>query len=170
MLPGLFSVALSFALAPLMGWIALRLTARLTGIDNALQHLREGNAAVALVVGAMILASGRIVAEVLTPTIVALRMALGPGGGFAEWAVHAIGQISTSLAIAVSAMALMYAVFSRLTPGVDERSELERGNVAVGLVLAAVLCVGGAMLAEGIAPLLEALVPYPDAVTLRVAE
>jgi putative membrane protein len=65
-----------------------------------------------------------------------------------EWQIITLNFIYAALGVAL--MFLSYRVIDRLTPEVDFPSELRKGNVAVGIVIAAIfvsiaIIVGGAL-------------------------
>ena len=65
-----------------------------------------------------------------------------------EWQIVALNFIYAALGVVL--MFLAYRVIDRLTPEVDFPAELRKGNVAVGIVIAAIflsiaIVVGGAL-------------------------
>lgn len=99
-------------------------------------ELRAGNAAVGIVLGAMVIA----VAWVLRP---ALKMPMERWDvGTARVAI-ALGveaaQLLVGLVLAVGSILFAVWLFDRLTTNLDEQAELKRGNVAVAALLAGVI-------------------------------
>jgi uncharacterized membrane protein YjfL (UPF0719 family) len=70
-------------------------------------------------------------------------------------------HIFLALTLGAALLASAIWIFNRLTPGVDEVAEVRNGNVAVAVVLAAIL-VSFAMLASGgLDAILAGLIPFP---------
>jgi uncharacterized membrane protein YjfL (UPF0719 family) len=99
-------------------------------------ELKKGNAAIGLVLGAMVVA----VAWMLRP---ALKMPISGWDVGASRAVIALGMITVQLlaGLIMSVLSILFAVwlFDRLTTDLDEWAELKRGNMAVAALLAGVI-------------------------------
>jgi uncharacterized membrane protein YjfL (UPF0719 family) len=105
------------------------------GIDEW-EELKRGNAAVGIVLGAMVVA----VTSVLRP---ALKMPIsgwdvGTSRLFVALGVEAV-QLLVGLILAVVSILFAVWLFDMLTTRLDEWSELKRGNVAVATLLAGVI-------------------------------
>ncbi|MBI4424294.1 MAG: hypothetical protein HY554_11230, partial [Elusimicrobia bacterium] len=69
------------------------------------------------------------------------------------------------------AMSFSLRVFGRLTRSyMKAGKELEKGNVAVGLLLAGVVFIVGMYIGDGVEALAKALVPQPGFGSVRVME
>ncbi|HYO71095.1 MAG TPA: DUF350 domain-containing protein, partial [Archangium sp.] len=64
--------------------------------------------------------------------------------------------------VGTGVLALGMLLFDRITPGVDELAEVRRGNVALALVLAAILLVLAWLTAPGLQAALNGLIPFPE--------
>jgi len=60
-------------------------------------------------------------------------------------------QLIIAIILAVVALYIGYATFSKITRGMDETEELRKGNVAVGIVIAAILFAIAIVIQSGIA-------------------
>jgi len=143
--------------------VAARVAKRLAGFSSLDQQLREGNVAVGLVLAASILAMAILVAPAVSGTFGALDLLRrsAPGLGLAWVLAYAAAHVAAALGVAMGLLVVGARSFVRLTPEVDEIAEIRAGNVASALVLAAVL-VALAMLAEqGVATMLDGLLPLP---------
>lgn len=67
-----------------------------------------------------------------------------------------------TLAVGVGLLWLSIFVFNRVTPGVDELAEVQKGNVAAGLVLAAIVVVIALLASPALQAALSGLLPYPS--------
>ena len=55
-------------------------------------------------------------------------------------------------------MAIVFAIFTKLTPNLDEVEELKKQNIAVGIVLGSLLIATGIVIAAGVVPLLNGII------------
>lgn len=60
-------------------------------------------------------------------------------------------QLIIAIILAVVALYIGYATFSKITKGMDETEELRKGNVAVGIIIAAILFAIAIVVQSGIA-------------------
>ncbi len=105
------------------------------GIDEW-QALRDGNIAVGIVLGAMVVG----VASVLRPAL-SLPIAGWDVGSLRAWIALGVEIVQMLLGVILAALSILFAVwlFDRLTTQLDEFAELQRGNVAVAALLAGVI-------------------------------
>jgi uncharacterized membrane protein YjfL (UPF0719 family) len=71
--------------------------------------------------------------------------------------ILAVVALFVSLALAMKAVTLAFGMFDKLTKGVDELAEIKRGNVAVGLLLSAVIFAIGNVISSGVTALTTSL-------------
>jgi uncharacterized membrane protein YjfL (UPF0719 family) len=101
------------------------------------QALREGNAAVGIVLAACLIG----VAIVLRPSLAVDVTSWDSGRALLTRALFVQGvQLIIGLVLAVASLVLVFYLFSWLTPGIDELAELKKGNLAIAGLL------GGAMI------------------------
>ena len=60
-----------------------------------------------------------------------------------------------SVLISVLAVFVSYRVFSKANPDFDQEEEIKKGNVAVGILLAAIMYAAGTMVQKGLFPVLN---------------
>ncbi|MHB0877233.1 MAG: DUF350 domain-containing protein [Anaerolineae bacterium] len=126
-------------------YVALWLFDRLTPGISEWQEIARGNAAVGAVMASVVLA----VAIVVWPTVafplsgLDLRIAEIP----AQLAAEGV-RILLGMGLAVGSVALSAWLYNRFTGPIDERTELQRGNLAVGLVQSAVILGTAALLSS----------------------
>jgi uncharacterized membrane protein YjfL (UPF0719 family) len=147
--------------AVLLGVVAIYMSVVLfdratRGIDEW-EELRKGNAAIGIVLGAMIVA----VAWVLRP---ALRMPVdrwdvGTARLIVALGVQAI-QLLLGLALAVIAILFSLWMFDRLTTRLDEWSELKDGNIAVACLLAGVIIAVALLIGVALEGLFALVTPF----------
>jgi uncharacterized membrane protein YjfL (UPF0719 family) len=129
-------------------YLASSVLGKLTkGLDDWAE-IGRGNVAVAIFMAGIFISVATIVAP-------------GISGLFAGWDVLTItiGFIQLIIALAL-AMAMQYvalSVFSKLTKGLDEWAELKKGNVAVGITMAAIVIAVAAVVVRGVETLIAAV-------------
>jgi uncharacterized membrane protein YjfL (UPF0719 family) len=111
------------------------------------QELRQGNPAVGVVLGAILIA----VALILRPALSVNTASWDVGTErFLQIMLAEAVQLAVGLVLSVLILALVLYLFAALTRGIDEVQELKRGNLAVaglfaGVVIAAALLVSQAI-------------------------
>jgi uncharacterized membrane protein YjfL (UPF0719 family) len=111
------------------------------------QELRQGNPAIGVVLGAILIA----VALILRPALSVNTASWDVGTErFLQIMLAEAVQLAVGLVLSVLILALVLYLFAALTRGIDEVQELKRGNLAVaglfaGVVIAAALLVSQAI-------------------------
>ena len=121
------------------------------GVDEW-QLLRDGNAAVGIVLGAMLVA----VAIILRPALVIDRSAWDVGGSaFGQVLLTEALQLLIGLVLAVVTLEIALFLFGVLTRGIDEVAELKKGNLAIAGLLAGVLIGMGLMISPAVGEIMR---------------
>ncbi len=121
------------------------------GLDEW-EELRRGNAAVGIVLGAIVAA----VALVLRPALSVNTAAWDTGGElFFRVLVAEALQLAVGLVLAVITLALALYLFAALTRGIDEVAELKEGNLAIAGLLAGVVIGVGLMVSQAVAQIMN---------------
>lgn len=116
------------------------------GLDEW-EELRQENAAVGIVLGAILIS----VAIVLRPALSVNTAAWDVGGElfFRVLLAEAL-QLAVGLVLAVLTLALALYLFAGLTRGIDEVEELKQGNLAIAGLLAGVVVGVGLMVSQAV--------------------
>lgn len=111
------------------------------------EELRQGNPAVGIVLGAIVVA----VAIVLRPALAVDTSVWDAGRDLylRTLLVEAI-QLAVGLVLAVLSLAVALYLFATLTRGIDEIAELKKGNLAIAGLLAGVVVGVGLMVSQAV--------------------
>lgn len=118
------------------------------------EELRQGNRAVGVVLGAILVATALI-----------LRPALAVDTTMWDVGYQVYGrvllaealQLAVGLVLAVLALGLAVLIFAALTRGIDEIEELKKGNLAVGGLLGGVILGVGLMVSQAVEQVMTAI-------------
>ncbi len=148
----LAQLAAAIILSALVAYLAFYLFQWLTrGLDEW-QELRQGNAAVGVVLGAILIA----VAIVLRPALSLNTSTWDVGNAFLLRALLAQTlQLAIGLLLAVLTLMLGFLLFAALTRGIDEIEELRKGNLAVAGLMAGVIIGMGLMVSEAVGQIMR---------------
>jgi uncharacterized membrane protein YjfL (UPF0719 family) len=162
---GLSKVVFGGLVAALGIWLAFRGLNRLLGTDPTVE-LQQGNVAAGIVHAASLLSLGLLVQNAVSATFDAVdltfRGASVQPGALARLTFFAVMHVGVALLVGTAVLALGMVLFDRITPGMDELAEVRRGNVALALVLAAILVVIALLTAPGLQATLNGLIPFPE--------
>jgi uncharacterized membrane protein YjfL (UPF0719 family) len=131
-----FGLALAVLVAALVAFLGVWLFERLTREVDEWAELRQGNVAMGIVMGAIVLAVGLIVQPAIQGPLVTAD--LGRSRPFYELLVNAVGLL-VALILSVGAIGLAVWLFTRLTVDLEEWSALAADNRAVAILLAGVI-------------------------------
>ncbi|MBS7644528.1 MAG: DUF350 domain-containing protein [Candidatus Bathyarchaeia archaeon] len=139
---------LSIIFAVVALYLASSVLGRLTKELDEWAEIGKGNIAVAIYMAGIFISVATIVAP-------------GISGLFAKWDLLAIvmGFIQLVIALAL-AMAMQYtalSVFGKLTKEMDEWGELKKGNIAVGVAMAAIVIAVATVVVKGVETLISAV-------------
>ncbi|MFA4982658.1 MAG: DUF350 domain-containing protein [Candidatus Micrarchaeia archaeon] len=165
---GMAFLQLVFGLGLAMGsvYLGLKIFDKLTeGVDE-MAELKKGNVAVAILLGAIIFS----IANVVQGGVSGLTSSLAqPGLAMPSMmAALIIGLVNLLVGLLLSIVSIYIAlsVLDKITVGIDEFKEIGKGNVAVAIVMAAVLLSVSYVIAGAVASMSSALSPQSLAAAL----
>jgi uncharacterized membrane protein YjfL (UPF0719 family) len=133
---------------------------------NMEQKIKEGNIAVGLLVGTIVYCASQILMAGADSSIQMMRMhMLAPtddGPSALKIAGLIMAHLTVSMILAVFSISVTLRMFGRLTRDMEEGKELEKGNIAVGILLSSVVLVSSMYIKDGVAALSKALTPQPS--------
>ncbi|MEM3030228.1 MAG: DUF350 domain-containing protein [Candidatus Micrarchaeia archaeon] len=136
-------------------YLGIKLFDRLTPEIDELEELRKGNAAVAIVVAAIIIALAGIIQTGFMDFEAQLKAGLS-APLILLLVVLALVKLVWSLLVALTSLFLALKVLDTLTADMDEVRELKRRNVAVAILTAGVLLAVSFVIQPGVSAIINA--------------
>lgn len=147
LLVSLSQLAIALVLSAIAAYLTFFLFQLFTRDLDEWEALRQGNAAVGLVLGAMLVS----VAIVLRPAIVVGASVWDVGRAFFFRVMLAQAlQVAVGMVLAVVTLTAALYLFAALTREIDEVEELGKGNLAIAGMLAGVVIGVGLMVAQAV--------------------
>lgn len=147
LLLSLAQLAIAIILSAIAAYLAFYLFQWFTRDLDEWEELRQGNPAVGIVLGAIVIS----VALILRPALAVSTAAWDVGRNIYVWVLLAEAlQLAVGLVLAVITLVLALYLFATLTRGIDEVEELKRGNLAIAGLLAGVVIGVALMVSQAI--------------------
>jgi uncharacterized membrane protein YjfL (UPF0719 family) len=152
LLLALAQLAIAIVLSGIVAYLAFYLFQWFTRNLDEWEELRQGNPAVGIVLGAIVLS----VAIVLRPALTVNTGLWDIGRAlYVRVLVIEALQLAVGLILAVITLALALFLFAALTRGIDEVEELKKGNLAIAGLLAGVVISVALMVSQAIAQIMN---------------
>lgn len=159
-----------FILAVIMSGVIISVTYRIfikANPDFDMEaEIKKGNVAVGTLVGAILFAASMILQNGMGSVVSMFRMNISAPGessiGLGKLALLSAGHLGLSMLLAVLTISITLRLFGRLVRSLHAGQELQKGNLAVGIVLSAVVLVAALYVGEGVSAISKALVPQPS--------
>jgi uncharacterized membrane protein YjfL (UPF0719 family) len=152
LLLALAQLAIAIILSAIAAYLAFYLFQWFTRNLDEWEELRQGNPAVGIVLGAIVLS----VAIVLRPALTVNTGLFDIGRAlYVRVLVVEALQLTVGLVLAVITLALALFLFAALTRGIDEVEELKKGNLAIAGLLAGVAISLALMVSQAIAQIMN---------------
>lgn len=152
LLLGIAQLGAAVVLSAISAFLAFYLFQLFTRNLDEQESLRQGNAAVGIVLGAMLLS----VAIVLRPAFVVHTATwdVGEAFFFRVLLIEAV-QLAVGMVLAIASVALALFLFSWLTRDIDEMAELGRGNLAIAALLAGLVIGVGLFASQAVRQIMD---------------
>ena len=165
----LFELALMIVMSGVIITIIYRVFIKANPDFDMEEEIRKGNVAVGTLMAAIMVSAALILYRGLEASVNTFRLMLAAPAEAAVplWnAVLLMGaHLALSLAIAVITISVVLRFFGKLTRKINPEMHLGRhlkeGNVAVGILLSAVVLITTLYVSEGVSAVTKALVPQP---------
>lgn len=172
LISGIVEIIISLLLGVLFIYAVFKVFSALTrGIDE-LQELKRKNTAVGILISAMFISVTFIIKSAMDPALMVFTNTLrNPDAGISNYIQTAgimFSHFIVSGILGFAAIFLALQVFIWLSRDLDEIEELKNNNIAVGVLMAAVVFCVALLIQPGIKTLLDALIPYPDIMSRNI--
>lgn len=129
-------------------------------------EIKKGNVATGILVAVIMLSASHILMAGTESSVSMFRMhMLAPSEenvGMGTIAGLILAHLSVSMTLAVISISVTLRMFGRLTREMQCGKELQKGNVAVGVLLSGVVLISAMYVREGVSALSKALTPQPS--------
>jgi uncharacterized membrane protein YjfL (UPF0719 family) len=146
-------------------FFATRIFGRMIGMPRMDEELKRGNGAYGVLIASAVVSLGILAQHAVVATFAAMDLALQQEEFAPQmalmFALYGVVHVITAFSVGLCVLRLGTLLFDRLTKGVDEIAEIQSGNLAPALVLAAVVIVLALMTAPGLEMALQGLLPLP---------
>jgi uncharacterized membrane protein YjfL (UPF0719 family) len=126
----------------------------------------KGNMAVGLLVGTILYCASQILMAGTDSSMQMLRMhLLAPteeNASVLGLLARMTGHLAISMGLAVVSISMTLRLFGRLARRMHAGKELQKGNIAVGILLSSVVLVSSIYIKDGVTSLMKALTPQPS--------
>ncbi len=166
-LVGLFDFTLAVVMSALIIFLTYRVFIAANPDFDMEEEIRKGNVAVGTLVAAILFAASMILQKGMDSVVgmVRLRLIAPAETGFTLWQLLwlCLGQLAMSMVLALLTVSITLRLFGRLARvrGWRPGAELQRGNLAAGILLSAAVVVASLYVGEGVSALSKALTPQP---------
>ncbi|MEK7859067.1 MAG: hypothetical protein AAB320_07995 [Elusimicrobiota bacterium] len=162
----LFEFILSVVMSGFVIYFTYRMFIHANPDFNMEDEIKKGNTAVGVLVGAILYSASTILQRGLGSVVNMFRMFMSAPGeqSMPAWQIILLSaaHLVLPLILALFTISLTLRLFGRLSKKLQAGKELQKGNLAVGVLLAAVVIVASQFVGEGVSAISKALVPQPN--------
>jgi uncharacterized membrane protein YjfL (UPF0719 family) len=167
LLVSIFEFLLSVVMSGLIIYLTYRVFIKANPDFNMEEAIKKGNTAVGTLVGAILFAASMILQKGLETVVSMFRMHISAPGestvSLGKLALISTAHLGIAMLLAVITISVTLRLFGKLVRNhMKPGEELQKGNLAVGIVLAAVVLVAAMYVGEGVSSISKALVPQPS--------
>ena len=169
----LFHFALMVGMSGLVIYLTYRIFIRANPDFDMEAEIKKGNAAVGLLVGTILFSASQILMAGADSSISMFRLhMLAPqeDASVGRLALLIAAHLTVSMTLAVLSISFTLRLFGRLTSHMKEGQELQKGNVAVGILLSSVVLVSSLFVRDGVGALARALTPQPSMGRIQIGK
>ena len=171
-LVSLFEFLLAVVMSGVVIYVTYRVFIRANPDFDMEDEIKKGNIATGLLVGTILICASIFLQKGMESVVGMFRLYMtAPDSAplpFYQLGLLALGHLGLSLFLAVMTISVTLRLFGRFTRHIHPGKELQKGNVAVGVLLSCVVIVATLYVAEGVGALSKALVPQPSIGRIQV--
>ena len=166
-LVSVFEFLLSVVMSGFIIYLTYRVFIKANPDFDMEEEIRKGNVSVGILVGTILFSASMILQKGLGSVVSMFRLYVSSPGesGLALWKLGllSVAHLGLSMLLAVFTISVTLRLFGKLVRShFHAGKELEKGNLAVGIILSAVVLVAALYVGEGVSAISKALVPQPS--------
>ena len=162
----LFEFALAVAMSGLIIALTYKVFIRANPDFDMEEEIKKGNAAVGTLMAAILVSASMILQKGMGAVVSMFRLYISSPVespfGFGKLVLICLSHLGLSMLLAVITISVTLRLFGRLDKSLRAGKELQKGNLAVGILLAGVVLVAALYVGEGVSAISKAMVPQPS--------
>jgi uncharacterized membrane protein YjfL (UPF0719 family) len=174
----LFELSLMIVMSGVIIYVIYRVFIKANPDFDMEEEIRKGNIAVGTLVASIMISAAIILQKGLGASVGMFRLSISAPADVSlplwQTALLTVGHLVLSLAIAVFTISVTLRLFGRLArrinPDMRLGEQLKQGNMAVGILLGAVVFIATLYIGEGVSAITKALVPQPKIGKIQIME
>jgi uncharacterized membrane protein YjfL (UPF0719 family) len=178
LLVSLFELGLMIVLTGVIIYVIYRVFIKASPDFDMEEEIIKGNVAVGVLLATIMVSAALMLRQGVGASVGMFRLSVAAPAdvAFPLWqtALLTLGHLLITLCVAVCTIAITLRLFGRmvrrLKPELSVGEQLREGNLAVGILLSAVVLIAALYVGEGVSALTKALVPQPKIGTLQIME
>ncbi len=169
-----FGLALAVIMTGLVIVITYKIFVKANPDFDMEEEIKKGNVAVGILMAAILFSASMILQKGMTSVVSMFRLYISAPAEstFCLWKIvlMSFGHLTMSMLLAFITIKVTLRLFGALDKELHAGRELQKGNVAVGILLASVVLVAALYVSEGVSGISKALCPQPSIGQIEIME
>jgi uncharacterized membrane protein YjfL (UPF0719 family) len=178
LLVSFFELGLMIVLSGVIIYVIYRVFIKANPDFDMEEEIIKGNVAVGILVSSIMVSAALMLKKGVGASVGMFRLSISAPAdvNFPLWqtALLALGHLAITLCVAIFTISITLRLFGRmvkkLKPELRIGEQMQRGNIAVGILLSAVVFIATLYVGEGVSALTKALVPQPKIGAIQIME
>lgn len=171
----IFEFILAVFMSGLVIYITYKIFVKANPDFDMEEEIAKGNAAVGTLMAAILFSASTILQKGISSVVSMFRLYMSAPGEnnitFGKLTLLCSGHLIIAMVAAVLTISVTLRLFGRLTRAkLHAGKELQKGNIAVGILLASVVIIACLYVGEGVNAVSKALVPQPSIGQIEILE
>ena len=162
-LVSVFEFALAVGMSGLVIYLTYKVFIKANPDFDMEEEIKKGNVAVGTLMAAILFSASMILQKGMSSVVSMFRLYMSAPGennlGLGKLALLSLGHLGISMLAAVITISVTLRLFGRLGRTLHAGKELQKGNIAIGILLASVVIIACLYVGEGVSAVSKALVP-----------
>ena len=178
LLVSIFELGLMIVLSGVIIYVIYRVFIKANPDFDMEQEIVKGNVAVGILVASIMVSAALMLRKGVGASVGMFRLSVSaPAEAYYplwQTALLTLGHLVITLGVAIFTISITLRLFGRmvkkLNPELRLGEQIQQGNIAVGILLSAVVFIATLYVGEGVSALTKALVPQPKIGTIQIME